>query len=187
MNVVITGHRSGLGLALSNLLTHQGHKVRGFSKSTGVNILSYESRLPMIAETKFTYDIVFNNAYAGPGQIDVLYDYWEVWQGKPDKTIVNISCTLDQDPNGVPIDKDRYYAFKRGLEEGSKHLAAQAGLNGPLILCPRIELMDTLSSRFVDGDKHLPSDVARMLWKGVQAKIAQRMMERQQAAKAAEL
>ena len=86
--VFITGNTSGIGLALSELMTSQGYDVRGGSRSTGWDV-SEEKNFHHV----YDCDILVNNAYHKYGQLSLLKKTYERWQGQ-DKTIINVGSAM---------------------------------------------------------------------------------------------
>lgn len=84
MKVGITGHTSGIGLALAEV--YPDHI--GFSRSNGYDLFDKSSRERMLAEID-SCDVFINNAPIGWQQINLLYELWEKWKDT-DKIIVNI-------------------------------------------------------------------------------------------------
>ena len=73
MKVVITGHTSGLGLAVYNYFKEQGHDVIGYSRSTGHTLPDAFDTVVVAARNA---DIFVNNAFVDDIQsrfIETLY------------------------------------------------------------------------------------------------------------------
>ena len=83
MKVAITGHTSGIGLAL----TKQCDNWIGFSRSNGFDI----NKPKPIVEEALNCDVFINNAHDQFAQIDLLYVLWEEWKYNKEKQIVCIS------------------------------------------------------------------------------------------------
>jgi short-subunit dehydrogenase len=87
MNIAITGHTSGIGLAFYNKFIQLGHTVSGFSRSNGYDIST-------ISSSEFSqYDLFVNNAYHPIGQNRLLRELLTLWEGT-DKCILNISSNI---------------------------------------------------------------------------------------------
>ena len=69
MNVVITGHTSGLGKEIYNHFNSLGHKVTGLSRSNGFSIPEKIDEIVKIAKS---CDLFFNNAHVGTAQADFI-------------------------------------------------------------------------------------------------------------------
>lgn len=73
MQVVITGHTGGLGLAFFNYFTSRGDEVIGLSRSNGYVL---PDNIDQVAEIAKESDLFINNAYNGTSQtklISMLY------------------------------------------------------------------------------------------------------------------
>lgn len=92
MKIVITGHTSGIGLALYNKFKELGHDVKGFSRSTGHDISVDTIREEILKEP---FDIFVNNAYHESGQNRLL----ESLLSTTDQFIINISSNIVTMPN----------------------------------------------------------------------------------------
>jgi dTDP-4-dehydrorhamnose reductase len=90
MNIAITGHCSGIGKSLNDLLTSQGHHVMGFDLKNGYDITNSDCRT-QIVRLSVDADVFINNAYATQAQSDMLSEMLSAWHGQQ-KTIVNISA-----------------------------------------------------------------------------------------------
>lgn len=71
MKVALTGHISGLGKCLYKMLLDSGHEVVGFDIQEGYDINSKDLRSKILDESK-DCDVFINNAYANPGQFELL-------------------------------------------------------------------------------------------------------------------
>jgi len=103
MKVVITGHTSGIGLAL----TRKFPNYIGLSRSNNCNINDNE----IISKIKDA-DVFINNAYDKFKQIDLLYNVWEIW--KDTKKI--ICCISSNSPDGYKQHPHPYAVHKEGLD-----------------------------------------------------------------------
>lgn len=90
MKIAVTGHTSGLGLAIYTHFQNSYHVV-GFSRSNGFDIKDKIAR-QKILEFCEDFDIFVNNAYNNfdNSQLLLLEEIFTLWQDT-DKTIVNIS------------------------------------------------------------------------------------------------
>ena len=71
MKCLITGHTSGIGLAIYNRFNEIGFNVLGISKSNGFN---FKEKYQEILEIAVDYDVFVNNAYYQDYQIKFLND-----------------------------------------------------------------------------------------------------------------
>jgi hypothetical protein len=113
----LTGHTSGLGLAISNRYSGQ---IIGFSRSNGYDISDYNSRLRIIDAVK-DCEVFINNAHAGFSQMHMLYELYDSWQDKP-RLIINISSNSG---DGVKSYVHPYAVYKSALDKASQQLSYQ--------------------------------------------------------------
>ena len=138
MKVAITGHTSGIGQALFNILEKRGHDMTGLSRRTGHNIRT----IPKIAALVEPCDMFINNAQAGYAQTELLYDVWQKWRNVPGKSIWCISTMMTQQPVDPPIPgqeeivMSQYRTQKRALEEAVNQLRAKSGSCRIVIIRP---------------------------------------------------
>ena len=122
--IAITGHTKGIGLAISELLS-QKHKIRGYSKSNGNNVMRPAGIVKDIIE--WDADIFINNAYAPEAQVRILYKLYEQWENKP-KLIINMGATSSDSINnftrhGYNKDWTPYVSDKARLDWASLQLS----------------------------------------------------------------
>lgn len=114
MNIVITGHTSGIGLALFNHFKQQGHTCIGFSRSTGYDISSPADRRKIVISSANS-DVFINNAYNNwdDSQFLMLKEMTDLWRGK-DKLIINSASVITdyKRPENDPMQK---YVYTKGL------------------------------------------------------------------------
>ena len=94
--IAITGHTSGIGLAL----TKQCDNWIGFSRRNGFDINNPD----FILDNALHCDVFVNNAHDKFGQVDLLYALWSEWKAEH-KHIVCIS-SLSPD-----VTKNRMYPY----------------------------------------------------------------------------
>jgi len=104
MKVSITGHTSGIGLALANTFKEHSHDVIGFSKRSGHDI-GEENVRKTIVEQSNDCDIFINNAFHLTGQEQLLNEMLQSWEGKS-KLIINISSMITQYCDGPMFQGD---------------------------------------------------------------------------------
>ena len=119
MKIAITGHTAGIGQALANEYSLDGHEIVGLSKRDGNNIRN----TPKIADQIEPCDIFVNNAQAGYSQTELLFEMSRRWQGTK-KHIIIISTMMTQDPISVlsGLDMDHYRLQKLTLEQAVHQL-----------------------------------------------------------------
>jgi NADP-dependent 3-hydroxy acid dehydrogenase YdfG len=114
MKIAITGHTAGIGQALAQEYTLDGHEIVGLSKREGNNIRN----IPKICDQIEQCDIFVNNAQAGYAQTELLFEMTRRWAGTK-KHIIVVSTMMTQDPvSGLSgLDMDQYRVQKVALEE----------------------------------------------------------------------
>lgn len=119
MKIAITGHTAGIGQALAQEYSLDGHEIVGLSKREGNNIRN----LPKIADQIELCDMFVNNAQAGYAQTELLFEMAQRWQGTK-KHIIIISTMMTQDPvSPLPgLVMDHYRIQKIALEEAVRQL-----------------------------------------------------------------
>ena len=82
--IAITGHSSGIGSAVMDLLdlTCNGTEIKGYSKSNGWNIADNDGDKIIQELIDFDPDVVVNNAYYPEIQTKILKNLFEEWQTK---------------------------------------------------------------------------------------------------------
>lgn len=118
--IAITGHSAGIGQALTKIYEEQGHEVVGLSRRNSYNIRN----IPKCVEVIQPCDIFINNAQVGFAQTELLFAVHEVWQGIPNKKIINISTLLTALPSSSisGLNMLHYYVQKIALEEAIRQL-----------------------------------------------------------------
>jgi hypothetical protein len=71
MKIALTGHLAGLGECLYKMLSDAGHTVVGFDIQEGCDINNKDVRSSILEKSK-DCDVFINNAYANPGQFELL-------------------------------------------------------------------------------------------------------------------
>lgn len=122
MKIAITGHSAGIGQALANVFSSQGHEIIGLSKRHGHNI----KVIPKICDLIEPCDVFINNAQAGYAQTELLFEMVNRWAGTK-KHIIVISTIMAQEPmSSLPgLDMTHYRIQKLALEEAVKQIRAQ--------------------------------------------------------------
>lgn len=111
MKIAITGHSAGIGQALANIYSEQGHEIIGLSRRNGYNIRS----LPKVATMIEPCDMFINNAQVGYAQTELLFEVWRRWQGQQ-KYIVNVSTQMTDMLLPPKEEWDEYIIQKKALE-----------------------------------------------------------------------
>jgi len=111
MKIALTGHTSGIGKALYDILS-KDHEVVCFSRTNGYDI-SKTRIIDDIVQESLECDVFINNAYYSLAQVNILNRLWYFWKRDKSKTIVNIS-SLSKYP-GVSGNQSGYSAHKAAL------------------------------------------------------------------------
>ena len=119
MKIAITGHTAGIGKALTEIYTQQGHEIIGLSRRMGNNIRN----IPKICDQIESCDIFVNNAQAGYAQTEILFEMAQRWQGTG-KHIIVVSTMMTQHPVSSlsGLDMDQYRVQKVALEQAVSQL-----------------------------------------------------------------
>lgn len=114
MKIAVTGHTSGIGKTIYDLLGNE-NQVVGYSLDNGYDISKEHSRLEIITACK-DVDVFINNAYHTTGQLDILKKLLVMWQGQ-NKIIINIgSKVIFYKAADENVDAD-YIASKKKLQD----------------------------------------------------------------------
>ena len=122
MKIAVTGHTAGIGQALAEEYTLNGHEIVGLSRREGNNIRN----TPKICDQIEPCDMFINNAQSGFAQTELLVEMSRRWTNTK-KHIIVISTMMTQDPISVlpGLDMLAYHQQKVTLEEMVKQLRYQ--------------------------------------------------------------
>lgn len=162
LNVAITGHSKGIGQSLYNKFLHEGHLVKGFSRSNGYDISLRQ--LDIINESA-ACDVFINNAYHPTGQTELLVLLLEKWKDK-NKLIINIGTKGIFFPTKHP--DSLYQAVKIQQNEIIKN-AMKFGYPKIMNFMPGI-VNTQKGSQFTSPQKLNPDDVADLIYLTVMLK-----------------
>ena len=112
MKVAITGHASGVGLALADAFRARGAEVVGLPPSDGQDHAAYRER---VAAAAAGCDVFVNapDPHDADTQIQLLFRLTRAWQGQ-DKTIINLGSSAgDRTVNGAP---DAHAVYMRAVD-----------------------------------------------------------------------
>lgn len=158
MKIAITGHRRGLGRALSNKLSVD-NEIVGLSISNGYNISNVNSILNQVENC----DMFINNAYHEYFQCDLLLSLFTKWSNK-NKIIVCIGSTVTDYPR-IERNLDQYHwpyrDHKISLQKLFRHLVKQEHLCQMLLVNPGA--IDTDMIAHLPGPKMKPATVAEII------------------------
>lgn len=93
MKIAITGHTKGIGKAISDSFTDQGHEILGLSRSNGFDIKDTEKIIDAVRDC----DVFINNAYNEFDQEKLLKTLNLAWKGT-DKVIISIGSIVTDYP-----------------------------------------------------------------------------------------
>jgi NAD(P)-dependent dehydrogenase (short-subunit alcohol dehydrogenase family) len=114
MIISITGHTSGLGLAIANY--YSDHTVKGFSRSNGYDISTDICDITVSSQIS---DVFINNAYHDMAQVKILFSMYERWKDDSSKTILNISSNSG---DGIKTFPHPYAIYKNALDKTVEQL-----------------------------------------------------------------
>ena len=160
MKVAITGHTSGIGLELYNLLPG----AAGFSRRTGHDIANPAAR-EAIWHAAQDCDVFINNAYTTEdwfAQTELLWTFWRGWRNsESEKRIVCISSWA-----GTVVDRfkdmEPYAVQKNTLDVACQQLTTMP-LRNCRILNVKPGYVDTPALKARDVGKMRPQDLARLI------------------------
>jgi len=109
MNIAVTGHTSGIGLAIYSAYTQADHTVIGFSRTNGYDI---GIAVDDILDQSLHCDIFVNNAYHKIGQNKILEKLLMLWEGT-NKYIINISSNIVNIHSQFPEPLIKYRTVKQ--------------------------------------------------------------------------
>lgn len=158
MKVAITGHTSGIGLAIANAFRARGDEILGLSRSTGYDLTEHRDK---IVEAAANSDIFVNNRhqYNDDTQLQLLFRLADEWKGQ-DKTIINLGsrageCYLLGRP-------DPYSVYKHALDAACQQFFNRPDQR-PRVVNIRPGWVDTESVKGRPVPKLSPDDVAKVV------------------------
>jgi hypothetical protein len=166
MKIAITGFSSGIGKALFDHFSKEGHTCIGFSRSNGYNIASSVIRNKIIEQSK-DCDIFVNNAYSNydDSQLFMLQSVYNTWLGK-DKIIINISSRITDWPVNLKEAPAEYYNTKLRQD---KFCTGKTSL--PQILNLRVGMTDTPRVKKFTRNKMNANDVINVVQFALNSKL----------------
>ena len=81
MKILITGHCSGIGKSIYDLLSLNGHTVLGFDRDTGYDITDLTTQETILSALQ-DCDVFINNAFAREAQTQLLEKALLIWAKK---------------------------------------------------------------------------------------------------------
>ena len=153
MRIALTGHTSGIGLAL----TKQCNNWIGFSRSNGFNINNPERIVREATEC----NVFVNNAHDKFAQVDLLYAIWNEWKDK-DKQIV---CISSLSPDVTKKHMHPYSAEKCALDHACEQLQNSKGKCRVINIKPGFVDTPRVASTYSKIHKMDPNYIAKViLW-----------------------
>jgi short-subunit dehydrogenase involved in D-alanine esterification of teichoic acids len=156
MKIAITGHTSGIGKALFDHFTDQGHYCIGFSRSTGHDISNVIARKEIVDLSQDS-DVFVNNAYKNfdDSQLHMLEELYRVWQGQ-NKLIINMSSRVTE---FAEVDYPLYRSTKL-----KQDIFCRGKLSNPQILNLKLGLTNTPRVEFItDKQKMTTADIIKIV------------------------
>jgi NADP-dependent 3-hydroxy acid dehydrogenase YdfG len=157
MKIAVTGHTSGIGKAIAERFTAEGHTVTGFSRATGHDLT--DPNMPFkIAGEAAGHDVFVNSAYSrqvGFAQTTLLYAVRDIWQSNPSKTIINVSSVAS---DGIALKREIYCIHKAALDKACEQLSRVSYCR---VINIKPGYVDTpMIEKFPDVSKMPPEDIA---------------------------
>lgn len=156
MKILISGHTNGIGQAIYEHFSKNGHIVTGYSRSNSLD-LHAESNQRAFADEAVTSDVIIINANISFACVRLLYKVFEKIQGK-NKTIVVLGSRRTEILTSKPM---LYQIEKIAIEETAKQLQNSAAL--PHIVILRPGYVDTPATSHITAVKTDPRSVAELL------------------------
>lgn len=118
MKIGITGHTAGLGQAIAERLSLDGHEIAGFSLENGYDIRLNEDFPRIIEECRDCGAFVncaFDRSRNSMQQAGLLVHLFDAWQDQP-RHIVNIGSNAPDTYTHGPLTASKYRAAKAALD-----------------------------------------------------------------------
>jgi short-subunit dehydrogenase len=165
MKIILTGHTKGLGKALADVFSSNGHNVLGFSRTTGHDI-SIENAREEILDQLQTADVFINNAYDPVGQTLLLEKSLDIWN-KKDKFIINIGskCTtafFNEIENLYVKNFILKYTEEKLKQE--QLIKSKLRFSLPRVLNVIPGIINTSMSELITGDRLQPKQIAELTY-----------------------
>jgi NADP-dependent 3-hydroxy acid dehydrogenase YdfG len=159
VRVAITGHTSGIGLAIANAFRARGDEVVGLSRSTGYNLAKKRDK---VVKAAAKCDIFVNNRhqYNDDTQLQLLFALAELWKGQ-DKTIINLGSRAGEVYLQGRLDP--YSVYKHALDAACQQLFNRPDQR-PRVMNIRPGWVDTESVKgWKEVPKLSPDEIARVV------------------------
>lgn len=150
MKIFITGHTSGIGYELFNILTEH-HEVWGGSRRIGWDV--GDSRF---YDQVLDFDVLVNNAYHETGQLALLKFVYSHWKNTP-KIIINVGSAHIDHQIHRPFDKVNYNVTKAAIRHYSTWISENDNICKSMMFNPghvNTPLARETSASWPDIDKN---------------------------------
>lgn len=154
MQIVITGHTSGIGKGLYDFYRDRGHTVVGFSRSNGYDLSTEEAINKVAANVVKNCDVFFNNAYADMAQVKLMYKIHPFWESQPDKKHVVIGSRASDFLHNKP----QYYAVAKGAVDNAVEQLRPLSKYHLINIKPSWVKTPMLPTRFTENDPTISVD-----------------------------
>lgn len=159
MNVAITGHTKGIGLAIASSFTNRRHHVLGLSRTSGV-VLPRD--IDSVIEAIVPCDIFVNNYHQDDVQLQLLYGVFRRWEGQHNKHIISIGSRAGECYIRGKIDP---YAVYKAAHDAACQQLFNRGDQRPKVTNIRPGYVDTDLLGDKTEPKLDPSEVAQaVMW-----------------------
>lgn len=155
-SLAITGHTSGVGLAIAEHAQSEGWEVVGMSRANGFDI----TRPDQIIHAATHCDVFVNNAYRAYAQVDLLYQMAQAWADNPDKHII---CMGSLSADGIQPSQRKYAIHKQALDGAVEQLQADPNIHCRISNI-RFGFTDTPRVAHKAVPKLTPEQVAQECW-----------------------
>lgn len=172
MKIAITGHTRGIGKAIADMFSSQGHEIVGLSLSAGYDIKDTQK----IIDAAGNCDVFINNAYHEFEQEKLLKTMNIHWRNT-DKTIISIGSTVTDYPRIERNLDDQdwpYRNHKRALRDSFRRLCRFPGSCRLILISPGAT--DTDMIKHHDCVKMNPTEVAKVVQYALENKFIKELM-----------
>lgn len=156
MKILISGHTSGIGLAISQYFSNIGHDITGFSR-TNSRDLNDDNIQNQFAQESLEHDVIIINANVGFNNVHLLYKVYNIIKNQ-DKTIVVLGSRRTEILTSFPME---YQIEKIAIEETARQLQNSSKLPNIVILRPGY--VNTSANNHVTTTQTSPQSVAELL------------------------
>lgn len=156
MKILISGHTSGIGLAIYDHFTNKGDEVVGYSRTNGLDLRDKYIFRDFVNEAEQS-DVIIINANIGFKTVELLYEVFYKTQGQ-NKTIVVLGSRRTEVLTNKPMP---YQIEKVAIEETARQLQNSSAL--PHIVILRPGYVDTPANPHVTTKMTSAKSVAELL------------------------